>query len=171
MSKYVKDLMIDGIQKVIGECREVVVLDVSKVDAVNANRMRLALRQKNIRLLGVKNAVARRALGQIGLSGVGASLVGPSTLAFGGEDIVALSRELSEWAKKIKVMEIKGGGLGETSLSAPDVETLSKSPGRKEMLSQLVGLILSPGARISGSLLGAGGKVASQVKTLCERAE
>ena len=52
MSKYVKDLMIDGIQKVIGDCREVVVLDVSKVDAVAANKLRLALRQKNIRLLG-----------------------------------------------------------------------------------------------------------------------
>ena len=36
-------------------------------------------------LLGVKNAVARRALGQIGLSGVAKALVGPSTLAFGGE--------------------------------------------------------------------------------------
>ena len=101
MSKYVKDLMIDGIQKVVGDCREVVVLDVSKVDAVSANKLRLALRQKNFRLLGVKNAVARRALGQIGLSGVGPALAGPSTLAFGGEDIVALSRELSEWAKKI----------------------------------------------------------------------
>ena len=171
MSKLVKDLMIDGIQKVVGDCREVVVLDVSKVDAISANRLRNELRKKNITLLGVKNAVARRALGQIGLSGVAKALVGPSTLAFGGEDIVALSRELSQWATKIKVMEIKGGGLGETALSAPDVETLSKSPGRKEVLSQLMGLILSPGARVSGALLGAGGKLAGQVKTLSERAE
>ena len=171
MSKFVKDMMIDGIQKVVGDCREVVVIDVSKVDAVNANRLRSALRLKNIRLLGVKNAVARRALGQIGLSGVGKSLVGPSTLAFGGEDIVALSRELTGWADKIKTLEIKGGGLGDTSLTATDVETLSKSPGRKETLSQLVGLILSPGARVSGALLGAGGKLAGQVKTLSERAE
>ena len=96
---------------------------------------------------------------------------GPSTLAFGGEDIVALSRELTEWAKKIKVLEIKGGGLGETALTAPDVETLSKSPGRKEMLSQLVGLILSPGARVNGAILGAGGKLAGQIKTLAERTE
>lgn len=171
MSKLVKDLMTDSIQKVVGECREVVVLDVSKVDAVNANRLRLALRKKNIRLLGVKNAVARRALGQIGLAGVAKALSGPSTIAFGGEDIVALSKELTEWASKIKVMEIKGGGLGETSLSASDVEALSKSPGRKELLSQLVGLILSPGARLNGAVLGAGGKLAGQVKTLSERSE
>src|SRR5690349_16427487 len=112
MSKIVKDLMIDGIQKVVGECREVLVVDVSKVDAVSANRLRLELRKKNIRLLGVKNAVARRALSQIGLSGVANALVGPSTLAFGGEDIVALSREITDWASKIKTLEIKGGGLG-----------------------------------------------------------
>lgn len=171
MSKIVKDLMIDGIQKVVGDCREVLVVDVSKVDAVNANKLRLALRKKNIRLMGVKNAVARRALSQIGLAGVSKALAGPSTLAFGGEDIVALSRELTQWATKIKELEIKGGGLGETALSAPDVETLSKSPGRKEMLSQLSGLILSPGARVNGALLGAGGKLAGQVKTLSERSE
>ena len=47
MSKFVKDLMIAGIQKVVGDCREMVVLDVSKVDAVNANKLRLALRKKN----------------------------------------------------------------------------------------------------------------------------
>lgn len=171
MSKLVKDLMIDGIQKVVGECREVLVVDVSKVDAVSANRLRLELRKKNIRLLGVKNAVARRALGDIGLKGVAKALVGPSTLAFGGEDIVALSREITAWAGKIKTLEIKGGGLGETSLSAPDVETLSKSPGRLEILSQLSGLILSPGAQLSGAMLGAGGKLAGQVKTLAERTE
>jgi len=61
--------------------------------------------------------------------------------------------------------------LGESPLTAPEVEILSKSPGRKEMLSLLVGLILSPGARVSGALLGAGGKFAGQVKTLSERAE
>ena len=69
------------------------------------------------------------------------------------------------------MLEIKGGGLGETALTAPDVETLSKSPGRKEMLSQLVGLILSPGARVNGAILGAGGKLAGQIKTLAERTE
>ena len=69
------------------------------------------------------------------------------------------------------MLEIKGGGLGETALTAPDVETLSKSPGRKEMLSQLSGLILSPGARLNGAILGAGGKLAGQVKTLSDRAE
>jgi large subunit ribosomal protein L10 len=171
MSKVVKELMIDGIKRVVGDAREVLVVDVSKVDAVNANKLRLALRKKNIRLLGVKNAVARQALKQIGLSGVGQALVGPSTLAFGGEDIVALSRELTEWAAKIKVIEIKGGGLGETPLTAPDVETLSKSPGRKEMLSQLVGLILSPGRQLSGAMLGAGGKLAGQVAKLAEEKE
>ncbi len=138
MSKVVKNLMISEIRQRVGEYREVLVLDASKVNAVAANKLRLTLRKKGIRLLGVKNAVARKALSDLGLTGLGAVLTGPSTIAFGGEDIVALSRELAEHATQIKELEIKGGAIGATSLTAKNVEDLSKSKGRAELLSDLV---------------------------------
>jgi large subunit ribosomal protein L10 len=170
MSKVVKEMMITSIQSQLGECREVLILDASKLDAVAANRLRLDLRKKKITLLGVKNAVARRALSDIGLSGAADVLAGPCTLVYGGEDIVALSKELTEWCEKLKAIEIRGGAIGSTPLKPADVESLSKSPGRAELLSQIAGLILSPGGRLVGAITGVGGKIAGQVKTISEKA-
>jgi large subunit ribosomal protein L10 len=171
MSKLVKKLMMEDLRQSIGECREVIVVDVSKLDGVTSNKWRTALQKKKIRAIGVKNALARKALGDAGLTGLGPALKGPSTLVFGGEDIVALSREITEWAQKIKEMEICGGAIGETSLSPADVETLSKSPGRKELLGQLAGLILSPGAQLAAAVLGPAGKLAGCVKSLADKAD
>ncbi len=170
MSKVVKSMMINSIQDALGDCREVLVLDASRLSGVAANQLRLDLRKKRITLLGVKNAVARRALSDIGLTGAADVLAGPCTLVFGSDDIVALSKEITEWCEKQKVIEIRGGAIGATPLKAKDVEALSKSPGRLELLSQIAGLILSPGAQLAAAIKGPGGKIAGQVKTLADKA-
>jgi large subunit ribosomal protein L10 len=169
MSKAVKQLMMDDLRQTIGDCREVIVVDASKLDGVTSNKWRLALAKKKIRAVGVKNALARKALGDVGLTGLGAALTGPSTLVFGGEDIVALSREIAEWAAKIKELQICGGAIGETSLTAADVESLSKSPGRRELLGQLAGQILGPGAQLAAAIQGPGGKLAGCLQALAEK--
>ncbi|MBS0205074.1 MAG: 50S ribosomal protein L10 [Planctomycetes bacterium] len=170
MSKVVKQMMMSSIQGALGECREVLILDFSRMDGMAVNQLRNTLRKKQITLLGVKNAVARRALSEIGLTGAADVLTGACTLAFGSDDIVALSKEMSEWCEKIKTIEIRGGAIGSTPLKAADVETLSKSPGRRELLSQIAGLILSPGAQLAAAIKGPGGKIAGQVKTLADKA-
>ena len=170
MSKVVKRMMIDSIQGALGECREVLILDFSRLDGVAANQLRRNLRKKRITLLGVKNAVARRALNEIGLTGAADVLTSACTLVFGGDDIVALSKELTEWCGKLKAIEIRGGAIGATPLKPADVETLSKSPGRRELLSQIAGLIKSPGSRLVSAITGPGGKIAGQVKTIADKA-
>ena len=102
MSKVVKRMMIDRIQGALGECREVLVLDASRLTGFAANQLRLDLRKKRISMLGVKNAVARRALSEIGLTGAAGALTGACTLVFGSDDIVALSKELTSCCEKQK---------------------------------------------------------------------
>lgn len=170
MSKVVKRMMIDSIQGALGECREVLVLDASKLTGVAANQLRLDLRKKKISMLGVKNAVARRALSEIGLTGAADALTGACTLVFGSEDIVSLSKELTQCCEKQKAMEIRGGAIGTTPLNPKDVESLSKSPGRLELLSQISGLILTPGRNLAAVLGGPAGRIAGQVKTLADKA-
>lgn len=171
MSKFVKNLLIETVRDRLGDTRDLLVVDSSKLDANTSNRFRLALRASGIDVLTVQNSLARHALNGLGVSSLDSILEGPSTLVWGGEDIVALSKEISKWAKEIKPLEIKGGTLEGTSLSAGDVEKLSKSPSREELIGQIVGLMLSPGAQLSAALLGAGAKLASQVKKISEEAE
>lgn len=169
MSKAVKQLMIADLQASLGDCREVLVVDVSKLDAVSTNKWRLGLQKKQIRVMGVKNALAAKALEDIGLKGIRDVLKGPSAIVWGGEDIVALAKEVTDDVKRLQKLEVKGGAIGETSLTSAQVDSLSKSPGRRELLSQIAGLIRSPGARLAGAIQGPGGKLAGCVKAIGDK--
>ena len=171
MSKYVKKMLIDSVRDRLGDTRDLLVIDSSRLDANTTNRFRLALRKIGIDALTVQNSLARRALNDLGVSTLDSILQGPSTLVWGGEDIVALSKEIAKWAKEIEPLEIKGGTLDGTSLSAAEVDQLSKSPSREELIGQIAGLALSPGAQLSAALLGAGAKLASQVVKISEKSE
>ena len=169
MSKVIKGMMIEEIRQSVGDCRDVLVIDMSKLDGVTDNKFRVAMQKKGINLLQVKNSLAKRAFADAGFTALDQSLLGPSTLVWGADDIVALSKEITRWLKDIKNLEIKGGSAGGQAIDAAGVESLSKSPGRAELLSIISGQILAPGAKLSSQLLAMGGKVASQVKQIADK--
>ena len=171
MSKRVKSMVIDQIREELGENKELLVVDASGLDGVTANQMRLALQEKGVTLLGVKNALANRALVDLGVEGMDEVLSGPSTLVWGGEDIVQLSKEMTKWAKEVDEFQIKGGTVDGQVLDAKGVDDLSKSPSRLELIGQIAGLVLSPGAKLAGALLGPGGTISGQLKKMSEGAE
>ena len=78
------------------------------------------------------------------------------------------SKEIARWATELKEIEIKGGAVEGEALNADAVRVLSKSPGREELISIIAGMALSPGAQISASVLGAGGRVAGQLVAIAD---
>lgn len=170
MSKRIKELLVTDLQQRIGDTSEMLVVDSSRLDAISDNRFRLGLREKDIRILTVKNSMALRALHSAEVTALDPILEGPSSLVFGGEDIVSLSKEVAGWARELGdgLLEIKGGMLEGITLSASDVDELSKSPSREELIGQIAGLLLSPGATIAGSLLGPGGLVAGSIEAIAD---
>jgi large subunit ribosomal protein L10 len=144
---------------------------MSKLDGVTDNKFRLEMQKKGIHLLQVKNSLAKRAFADQGFTALDQSLTGPSTLVWGADDIVALSKEIAKWVKDIKNLEVKGGSAGGQAIDAAGVESLSKSPGRLELLSIISGQILAPGSKLSSQLIAMGGKLASQVKKIADKEE
>lgn len=171
MSKFVKKMMIDDLRGKLDGRRDFLVLDLSKMDAVTNNEMRLALAAKGITLLGVKNRILQVILRDEGIDPLEEALSGPSVLAWGGEDIVGLSREMTQWAKKIEQVEIKGGAVDGQGVDSAGVTAIGKGPSRLELIGQLAGLVLSPGAKLAGALLGPGGTLSGQLKTMSEKEE
>jgi large subunit ribosomal protein L10 len=169
MSKRIKNMLVDDLRQRLGENRDMLVVDYSRLDGVTETNLRLKLRKQNIRMLGVKNSLARKVLEDLGLAGLAPFLSGPSTLVFGGPDIVALSKEITKWAKDIETLAIKGGIVDGAAMNPAEVDALSKSPSREELLGKIVMLALSPGAQLAGALLGSGGVIAGQVKSIAEK--
>lgn len=171
MSKVVKKMMIDDLRAKLDGRRDFLVLDVSKVDAITNNELRMTLAAKGITLLGVKNRLLQVLLREAGDDPLEGTLNGPTVLAWGSEDIVGLSREMAIWSKKIDELEIKGGSVDGQGVNAEGVNAIGKGPSRLELIGQLAGLILSPGAKLAGALLGPGGTISGQVLALAEKEE
>ncbi len=169
MSKKLKEMLTADLRERIGEHRDILVVDYSKLDGVTANTLRIKLHKQKITMLGVKNSLALRALGELGLKALEPYLAGPSTLVFGGPDIVALSKEIAKWAKDIETLQIKGGVVEGNAIGPEGVQALSKSPSREELLGKVVALCLAPGAQLAAALLGGGGTVCGQVKSIAEK--
>jgi len=168
MSKAIKEMMIRDIQSRLGDCRDLLVVDASRLDAITDNRFRLALHEQGIQILQVKNTLIRKALEASGTGVLDHCLAGPSAIVWGGEDAVVLSKEIAKWARELEPLEIKGASIDGQPLDAAAVNALSKSPGRLELLAQISGLLLSPGARLSGALLGPGGKLQGQIAAMAD---
>ncbi|MGZ0174576.1 MAG: 50S ribosomal protein L10 [Planctomycetales bacterium] len=171
MSRFIKEHIITELEDHLRDRGEVLVVDMSKLTGTDANRLRVELGQNDIETLGVKNSLARLAASRVGLEALNPILEGPSTLVWGSEDVVALSKQITTWAKELDELKIKGAAVEGQTLDAAAVDKLSKSSGRPELLSKIAGLILSPGGNIAGALLGTGGTIAGQVKSHSERDE
>ncbi len=169
MSKEVKGMIIDAVQERLGDCRDVIVANVSKIDAIKTNKFRLALREKGITVLAVKNTLAKVILKKNGVQPLGDVLEGPSALVWGAEDIVALAKEMTKWAKQLPELELKGGAVDGQAINAEGVEKLSKSPSRLELIAKVLGQLLSPAANIAGALKSPGGILAGQLKAMAEK--
>lgn len=166
MSRQVKDMLIAEIQSQLGEHRDLLVVDCSKLDAVSANKWRIGMVESNVSALTVKNSIARNALTRLGVTGLDEILAGPSTLVWGGEDVVGLSREMTKWAGQLEGLEIKGATVEGQGMGAEGVVALSKSAGRLELIGQLAGAMLAPGRQLAGAMQSPGGLLAGCLKKI-----
>ena len=173
MSKYVKNLVSEHLRGQLSGVQDALLVNMIGLDANANNRLRTALREKNIQVMVVKNSLAARATEGTPLAAMFDGLTGSSAICWGGEDIVSLAKDVSELAKnkEYEAFEARGGVMEGESLSAEQVAEVSKWPTREEQLSLLVGQILGPGARLVSQLTGPGSALASQISKKGEEEE
>jgi large subunit ribosomal protein L10 len=169
MSKKIKQIQMDDLAKTFGGVRDLVVLSVSGVDSFTENRMRLDLRKKNIRMHMVKNSLARRVFGQMGLN-LGNAWEGPTTLAWGAGSIAELSRTLEDAFKKND--KLKDKVKIKTAVAEGELVPFAKAltmPTRQEAIAGVIAAIMGPAAALAGQLMGPACQLASQIKTISEK--
>src|SRR4051812_31491174 len=102
MSKQIKQMQMDVLAGQFKDVREMVLFSAQGLDAITENNMRLDPRKKNIRLQMVKNSLLRRVFGAMGLEMPEAAWAGPTIVAWGGDNIKGLSKEVETYVKNDK---------------------------------------------------------------------
>jgi ribosomal protein L10 len=173
MSKFVKDLVTKQIAQGLEGVQDALLVNVIGLDANKTMSLRKRLREKQIRLLVVKNSMARRATEGTSLAAAFHAAEGTLALLWGGEDIISLAKEVVAIRRsgEFEPFEPRGGVMDGEALTADRVAEISKWPNRMGQLSLLVGQILSPGATLSAQLLGPGGALASQIAKKAESSD
>lgn len=103
-----------------------------KLDGINAS------------LFVVKNRIAERAFKQLGQDSLVAFLQGISALTLGGEDSIAVSKILTNFAGKNENFKILGAYIDQEVLNSAAIKTLASIPSKEVLLAQVVGGIKSP---------------------------
>jgi len=170
MSKFVKDLITDQLKRELDGVQDLLLVNVVGMSANDTSSLRKQLREKNIKLMVIKNSLARRATEGTALAPAFEGSDGTLAMVWGASDIVALAKEVVRLAavKEFDKFTARGGVMGGQPLRPEEVALVSKWPSREEQLSILLGQILAPGAKLASQLTSAGGALASQIKQKAE---
>jgi large subunit ribosomal protein L10 len=88
-----------------------------------------------------KNTLMRRAVADLNIDELKPILKGPTAIAFSAEDAIAPSKVLDAFAKEHKALQIYGGVAEKKFIDVSQIKVLAKLPGRKDLLSMLVGAL------------------------------
>lgn len=172
MSYFVKNLVQSEYEKKFDGVSEFIVLDTTGISGIDNNILRGELKSKGIHMAVVKNSLMRLALKKQGMEDACAIFEsGPCTVAYGGDSVVDVAKEIIDWTQKIKAIKPKAAYVDGTLMPGEGVKDLSKMPSRAELQGQVVQIFNSPGANVAGALVGPGSVIAGCVQSLIEKLE
>ncbi len=139
VGKYFRGKMVDEIRKHYDDTRQVIFVELEKLDAFSVNVLRNDLREKQARIFVSKNTLIRRALGELkGIPLDRQYVKGSTGLVFLQGDPIAVCKLLMDFAKEKESFKIKGGILDERAVDEKTVKDLAKMPSREILRSMCV---------------------------------
>ena len=126
-----------------------VVVNFEKLTAEESVQLRSELREKEVGIRVVPNRIARLALEEAGAPQVSELLRGQCAILHGGEDMPTVSKTITEWIKKNRKMEVRGGFAEGRVLDSAGVQKMADIPARPVLLTMIACAINSAPQRVA----------------------
>ena len=110
--------------------------------------------RKQIRATGANYRVLKNRLARLASAGTPyesalSNLTGMTSMAFGGDDPIALAKALVAYGKEHQVLQFKAGVIEGRVLDVAGLNQLAALPGREDLHAKLLFLIQSPAQRLA----------------------
>ena len=157
-----KENVVSELEKVFSDSGMIVIAEYTGLSVAEMSDLRLRMGEA-----GGKVRVAKNRLAKIALKGkhnheLEQFLTGQTALLF-SEDPVAAAKVAREYSDENEKLRIIGGSMGSEILDASGVATVSKMPSRDELISSIIGAIVSPASNLSAAINGPGGELAGSI--------
>ena len=144
-----KKVLIDDLYERVNASPFVLVVEYTGMTVPQFTEFRNRLSDVGAECHVAKNSYMRKALGEAGLPDMGESLTGQTAFITGEKDVAAAAKVIKNFEKEFKKLEMRIGILGDAVLDAEKLKTIADIPSREAVLSQLLGTINEPAARIA----------------------
>ncbi|MBC8309994.1 MAG: 50S ribosomal protein L10 [Phycisphaerales bacterium] len=172
MSKQIKNMIVSDYKRRFSDVKNALIIDIRGIEANENNNLRVDLLGKDIHITVLKNSLAKTAFEGTSLEVLSTTLTGPSALVFGGDSVVDVARNIVDWAKKVKKLDLKAAVLDGELFDGPDgVKRLSDFPTKEEAQGTVIQLVLSPAGNLVKAATSPGGNVMGIIKEIRTRLE
>lgn len=146
-----KKVVVSEISEKLKNAQSMVVVSFTGITVEEVTELRNQFRAAGVEYCVLKNTLVRRALDDMGITGLDHTLEGPSAYAFGMKDAVAPAKIVYDFINKTKNdgrLTVKAGLMGSEVLSPEQVKALSELPSREVLLARVVGSLQAPVAKL-----------------------
>jgi large subunit ribosomal protein L10 len=167
MSKTVKNVIMSDYKGRVGATSDAMIISIRGMSGKDNTKLRMGLRKKKIKVQVMRNALAKQTFKGTALEPLMGLLEGPTALAYGGNSVVEVAREIVALIKDFPTLELKGAILdGNVFKGDAGVKELSKFPTKEESQAQIVTLVVSPAKNLLAAIKGPAGTIAGIIKTI-----
>ena|SRR5690625_1532744 len=139
-----KQQVVNEISEKFKQSEAAVLVDYRGLSVAEVTALRKELRDNNIDYKVYKNTLARRAIEGSDIEELKETLVGPTAIAFGTEDVVAPAKILHNFAKTHEALEVKSGVIQGKVATLDEIKELSTLPDYDGLVSMLLSVLQAP---------------------------
>lgn len=171
MNRSQKETVVSELQGTFGRASVALVATNKGLTVGESTELRRIIRAAGGEMRVSKHSLTKLAVADTRFGDLTKFLVGPRGLVFGFDDPVGVAKALVDFAGDHAKIEIDGGALDGQVIEGEGVKRLAKMPDLATLRSQLVGLALSPAARIASQVSAPATRIAGAISARAEQLE
>jgi len=171
LSKQKKNEVLDQYKDWLANSQAVILVEYTGANMKDMENIRAKVRESGGEFHVVKNTLVKLALEAGGYSIPEGMLENSSAASFAFSDPAGTAKALSEAAKGLEAIKVKGGYMGTELLDAAQVKALADLPPLPIVRAQLLGVLQAPAGKLVRTIAEPARSLAFVVRAYSEKAQ